>query len=60
MSGAARARRWRNWQRAGLVVWHLELPENELAGAIIDAGLVHPDSTDPAEYHKAAVTVLLQ
>ena len=62
MSGgnAAHQRRWRDRQRRGLVVWRLEVPENELAGAFIDAGLVHPDSADTADYQRAAVAVLLQ
>ena len=53
-------RRWRDRQRRGLVVWRIEVPEHELAGAFIDAGLVSPDSTDAADYQRAAVAVLLQ
>ena len=57
---AAHQRRWRDRQRRGLAVWRLEVPEHEMAEAFISAGLVSPDSTDPADYHKAAVAVLLQ
>jgi len=60
MSGASRARRWRNRQRYGLVIWQVEVPENELVEAFIAAGLVHPDSADTAYYQRAAVAILLQ
>jgi len=59
-SNAEHQRRWRDRQRRGLVVWRLEVPETELAGAFIDAGLVSPDSTDADDYHRAAVAILLQ
>ncbi|MDP2738295.1 MAG: hypothetical protein Q8O82_06200 [Pseudorhodobacter sp.] len=60
MSAAARARRWRQRQRHGLAVWHVEVADHRLAEALIESGLVDPDSTDPADYARAAGVLLNQ
>lgn len=55
---ADRARAFRARRRKGRSVWPVEVADEALASALIDAGMVDPDSTDPADYHAAAAKVL--
>lgn len=57
-SGKERQARWRARQRKGRAIWPVEVPDLALAEALIEAGMVDSESADPAEFHRAAASIL--
>lgn len=55
---AERARRFRQRQNRGIAVWRIEVDESALAAALIEAGLVDPNTATQSDYQAAAANVL--